>query len=437
MRSAAVAAGGLAVALGLAACATPDAVPTMLEGQGERVEVALSSATSTGDVVEASWRAGFAALGAGDDAAGTVVSPASLVVALSMLAEGASGESAAALDAALGASGDARTDAVNALSATLARYEGDPAAVGAKVLPEIPVVHLANQVVVDDQQDAQPDYLDRLRAGYGAGVLVTDLAGEDGKRALDAWVRDNTGGLIKESAITPNPALVLVLQNAVALAARWSTSFDPNVTQPADFTRADGTATSVDMMHLATPFAYVEQDGWRAVRLPYVQVDDGNPQLYADVVLPPEGSDSAADPAVADPATVAALSAALDEQTPVDVLLALPKLDLTTSLDLLPALEAMGLGMLTSPQTAGLDGLLIDPPAPPYVAQAVQQGVLQVDEDGTRAAAVTEIGVAAGAAPPQDPITMTVDRPYLLAITDGATGWPLFLASVLDPSAAG
>lgn len=436
MRRTAAAAGGLAVALGLGACGTPGPTPTVLEGQGERVQVALAGANATGDVVAATWRAGFAALGAGDDPAGTVVSPASLVVALSMLAEGASGESAAALDAALGASGDARTDAVNALSATLARYEGDPAAVGAKKLPDIPVVHLANQVVLDDQQQAQQSYLDRLKAGYGAGLLTTDLASQDGKRALDAWVRENTGGLIKKSAITPDPLLVLVLQNAVALAARWSTSFDPNVTQPADFTRADGTATSVDMMHLATPFAYVEQDGWRAVRLPYVQVDDGNPQLYADVILPPEGSDAAADPATADPGTVAALSAALDQQTPVDVLLALPKVDLTTSLDLLPVLDALGLGALTSPQTAGLTGILVDPPGPPYVAQATQQGVLQVDEDGTRAAAVTEIGMAAGAAPPQDPIEMTVDRPYLFVITDGASGWPLFLASVLDPSAA-
>ncbi len=295
-------------------------------------------------------------------------------------------------------------------------------------------MHLANQVVVDDQQEAQQSYLDRLRAGYGAGVLVTDLASEDGKRALDAWVRDNTGGLIKKSAITPDPQLVLVLQNAVALAARWNTSFDPNATRADDFTRADGTSVPVDMMHLATPFAYVEQDGWRAVRLPYVQVADGNPQLYADVMLPPEGSDAAADPAVADPATVAALSAALDQQNPVDVLLGLPKVDLTTSLDLLPVLDALGLGALTSPQTARLDGILVDPPGPPYVAQAAQQGVLQVDEDGTRAAAVTEIGVGAGAAPPQDPITMTVDRPYLFVITDGASGWPLFLASVLDPN---
>ncbi|MDO8107909.1 serpin family protein [Isoptericola sp. b441] len=434
MRCAARAAAMLAGTLGLAACGSTPTL-TMLEGQGERAQVTLVDAAAAEAVVAASWRAGFAALGAGSEPAGTVVSPASLVVALSMLAEAARGESAAALDTALGASGDARTDAINALSTTLARYEGDPAAVGAAELPEIPVVHLANQVVVDDEQDAQQSYLDRLTAGYGAGVLVTDLASDEGKRDLDAWVREHTGGLVKKSAITPAPELVLVLQNAVALAARWATSFDPNLTQPDEFTRADGTSATVDMMQLGSPFAYVEREGWRAVRLPYLQVDEGNPQLYADVMLPPEGSQAAGDPTLADPAAVEALSVALGAQATTDVLLAMPKVDLTSSLDLLPVLDALGLGALTSAQTAHLDGLLVDPPAPPYVAQAVQQGVLQVDEDGTRAAAVTEMGIAAGAAPPANPVTMTVDRPFLIVITDGASGWPLFLAAVQDPSA--
>ena len=420
--------------LGLAACGNGGPAPEMLEGQGARVAVTLAGASAADDVVAASWRAGFAALGAGDEPAGTVVSPASLVVALSMLAEGAAGEPAAALDAALGAGGDARTDAVNALSATLARYEGDPAAIGAKKLPDVPVVHLANQVVVDDDQTAQQAYLDRLTAGYGAGVLVTDLGSDVGKRALDAWVRENTGGLIKQSAITPDPTLVLVLQNAVALAARWSTPFEASATHPDEFTRADGTRVTVDMMATTASFGYVEQDGWRAVRLPYVQ-PDGSPPLYADVILPPQGSDAAADPALADPALVEALSSALDAQATTDVVLALPKVDLTTSLDLTPVLDALGLGALMDPQTARLDGLLVDPPAPPYVGQATQQAVLQIDEDGTRAAAVTEIGLAAGAAPPQDPIRMTVDRPFLFVITDGASGWPLFLASVLEPGA--
>ncbi len=181
-------------------------------------------------------------------------------------------------------------------------------------------------------------------------------------------------------------------------------------------------------MATTASFGYVEQDGWRAVRLPYVQ-PAGSPPLYADVVLPPQGSDAAADPSLADPGVVEALSAALGTQANVDVRLALPKVDLTTSLDLTSVLDTLGLGALMDPRTARLDGVLVDPPAPPYVGQATQQAVLQVDEDGTRAAAVTEIGLAAGAAPPQDPIAMTVDRPFLFVLTDGATGWPIFVAS--------
>ena len=93
----------------------------------------------------------------------------------------------------------------------------------------------------------------------------------------------------------------------------------------------------------------------------------------------------------------------------------------------------MGLGHLLTPETAGLDGLLVDPPGPPYVGQAWQQAVLQVDEEGTRAAAVTELGMMAGSARVEQPIQFVVDRPYLFVVADSGTGWPLFLASVLDP----
>ncbi len=93
----------------------------------------------------------------------------------------------------------------------------------------------------------------------------------------------------------------------------------------------------------------------------------------------------------------------------------------------------MGLGRLLDPDTAGLDGLLVDPLGLPFVGQAWQQAVLRVDEEGTRAAAVTEIGVAGGAAPAPEPVEFVVDRPYLFVVGDGETGLPLFLAAVLDP----
>jgi serine protease inhibitor len=399
-------------------------------GAGVRAAVALDEASAADSVVAATWRAGFAALAAGDPGeaqAGSVVSPASFLVALAMLAEGADGASAATLDAVLGAPGQARTDAVNALSASLARYDGDPAAVNAKELPEKPVVHVANQVVVDDRWRITEAYLDRLVTGYGAGVLVTDLSSDVGTKDLDAWVNKHTGGLVKKSAIVPDPMLALVLQNAVALAARWQQPFDANATSDQEFTLRGGQQVTVPTMHETGCFAYVQRDGWRALRLPYAA------DLHADVILPPEGSPAAADPARADPATVAALVAALDTAEAQDALVSLPKLDMTTKVDLLGSIRAIGLGQLLDPGTAGLDGILEEPHLPLYLGQAWQQAVLKVDEEGTRAAAVTELGVAMGSAPAIPPVQFLVDRPYLVAVGDGDTGWPLFLASVLDP----
>lgn len=398
-------------------------------GSGARVTVALDKATAVDPVVAATWRAGFAALAASDGPRGAVVSPAGLVVALAMLGEGATGDSVAAFDDALGASGQARTDAVNALSAALARYEGDPAAVRAKDLPGTPVVHLANQLVADDAVTVAEPFLDTLVNGYGAGVLVTDLTSPSGMPALDAWVDRNSGGLIKKTAITPDPYLVLVLQNAIALAARWEAPFDPNDTIDRTFTLASGEQVQLPTMDRIGAFSYVERNGWRALRLPYTA------DLHADVILPPEGSAAAKDPAAADPATVAELSAALDLITPAgfESEVALPKLDVTTKLDLRSTMTAIGLGRLLDAGTADLGGLLVDPPGPPYLGQAWQQAVLKIDEQGTRAAAVTELGAEASSGRIGTPRQFLVDRPFLLAVGDGVTGWPLFLASVLDP----
>jgi serine protease inhibitor len=398
-------------------------------GSGVRQAVALKEAGAVDPVVAATWRAGFAALASSDDPSGAAVSPASLVVALAMLGEGATGDSVTAFDHALGASGRARTDAVNALTAALARYEGDPAAVQAKDLPDTPVVHLANQLVADDGVTVAEQFLDTLVKGYGAGVLVTDLKSRAGMPALDAWVNRNSGGLIKKTAIQPDPSLVLVLQNAIALAAKWWSPFDPNDTTDRTFTLASGEQVLVPTMDQIGTFTYAEKDGWRALRLPYTA------DLHADIILPPEGSAAAKDPATADPATVAKLTAALDLPTPAgfEYEVALPKLDLTTKVDLRSTMTAIGLGRLLDAGTADLGGLLVDPPGPPYLAQAWQQAVLKVDEQGTRAAAVTEFGIAASSGRIGTPQPFLVDRPFLLVVGDGQTGWPLFLASVLDP----
>jgi serine protease inhibitor len=407
-------------ALALTACGpAPDV--GLERSDAERLVVTPAEAPASAGAVVATERLGLLALRASDDPdQNALVSPASLSFALALLAEGAGGETAAALDAALGASGEDRTAAYNALQGALGQHDGDPGVVQDDELPGEPLLHLANQAVLDDDLTVEQGYLDALATSFDAGVQRTDLGSGEGKRVLDAWVDHHTGGLIEESAIEPDPLLRLVLQNAVLLAARWQTPFEEDATRAEDFTGPDGTAPA-ETLHATESFAYAEHAGWAAVRLPYAST------FHADVLLPPAGTD----PAEIAPGTLTALTDALDAGTPQLVELALPTLELEPpTLDLAPALEEARLsGLYDGPDLSG-----ISTTEPLQVSQVLQQAYLSLDEDGTVAAAVTEIGVeTSGAAPGRAAVPMHVDRPYLLRIAHTETSLALFLAAVRDP----
>ncbi len=344
-----------------------------------------------------------------------VTSPASAQLALSMAAEGADGQTLAELEALLGAQGQSRTDAFNALSMALAAFDGDAALVQGEELPDTPLVHVANHVVVDAGFTVQPTYLERLAAGYGAGADTVDLDGDDGKALLDAWVNEHTGGLIEESAIKPAPTLKLVLQNAVVLAARWELPFPAVATQKRPFTLADGSTVEVPMMTYGAVHSgpYAELDGWQAVRLPYT-----GGRLYADIMLPPSG----VDPGEATPDLLAELGAQLEGGAPRGMYLTVPLVDTRSTADLLGYLQEHAPAALVG----GFDGIA----GGLFIGQAAQQAVLVMDEEGTIAAAVTEVGFPSSGTD----LDVTVNRPYLVRIADGQTGWALFLAKIADPS---
>ncbi|MBM7817654.1 serine protease inhibitor [Cellulosimicrobium cellulans] len=420
--AAAAAVVGLVAACASGVPAGPD-LP-LATADAARHVVSVSDAPATTSVVEATDRLGLTMLDAAPREGNVVVSPASAVVALSMLAEGARGETAASLDAALGATGQGRTDAVNALLAALQVYDGDPALVQKDELPKTPLVHVANQVVLDDQAQVHDTYLEALATGYGAGVLRTDLGAASGIAPLSDWVRFHTGGLIEKSAIEPDVDLRLVLQNAVLFAARWEAPFDEGETRPSPFRLSTAEQVDVESLSLTESWAYAEHDGWRGVRLPYV---DG---FHADVVLPPEGTD----PAAITPARATALREALDAATPQRVALTMPTLDVPVerATDLRPALAAAGLGGLFDPVDPPDLGGISDEDL--FVSQAKQQAMLQVDAEGTVAAAVTELGAQAMSSEAEvAPLSFRVDRPYLFAVSHADTGWQLFTAAIRDP----
>lgn len=410
--------GAVGGAVVLTACGgQPGPPPTPLDSAEVRVHVGPAQAAALPDLVAAADALGLALVGAAGTAT-TVTSPASLQVTLSMAAEGSEGQTLAELEALIGANGQERTDGINALSTALADLEGDPAAAQGDELPANPVVHRASRLLLDDSLTVQQTFIDALARSYDAPAETTDLNAADAREILDAWVDEHSGGLVPRSAITPGPELRLALQDAVVLAARWEQPFRAELTRPHPFTLASGEQVEVDLMATGEPraTAYAQVDGWQAVRLPYT-----GDRLTADIILPPEGSA----PTALSPSVLDELKVGLDGQEGRLVVLQMPVVHASTSLDLLPFLA----DRVPAALEGGFGGISDEPL---LITQLTQQGVLTVDEEGTVAAAVTEMGMA-GSAEPDPSVTLTVDRPYLVRIADGRTGWPLFLAHVADP----
>ncbi|MDO4244007.1 MAG: serpin family protein [Actinomyces sp.] len=401
-------------------------VRTAADLEGSYVPISGSAARDTG----LDPRAGLAAILAGyleeRPEGNALVSPLSLSLILALLAPGATDPTRQGFDTLLGAGGEDRNRTWSAIQTSVNRNDGDLEGFDPEEIPEEPLVHLANHVVIREGVEVSQDYLDTVLRWLDAQIEQVSARGM--KDNLDAWAEHNTGGLIPSSGINPTQDTVLVLQNALLFAARWSAPFAAEDTSARSFTRADGSTVQAELMHATLQLVHVEGQGWSAVRLDYAggQADTGEGRAL-DVVLPEAGTS----PAQLDPATRAAASAALDEASragnSVEVELALPNLDLASpATSLIDALAAQGL------DPVGFEGI-----APSVVLTDVLQQVrLLIDEEGTVAAALTEAMETTSGAPPSETVPFIVDRPYVLRLQDLACGATLLEAAIMDPTAS-
>lgn len=338
------------------------------------------------------------------------MSPSSLAVTLAMLAEGASGNSLSSLDEAFGLTGDDRAAAVGALRQAVFSYEVLPEKVDAKDPPKTPVVHQANRVVILDDAEIVPVFLDRLSNFYDTGAIR--LPSSAAKANLDAWAKKHTAGLIKKSAIEITPNIRLVTQDAVLFAARWQQEFSRD-DSPLTFTNGSGASNEIEALSDSFTIAYASGPGWQAIRLPYDDV------LAMDVVLPESGLHPSEFTFDSIHESVDALAQA--ERQAVDVVM--PPSDIKTTWDLLEPLQDIGIDLST------LDGIF----SGATTLQFAQQVRLMVTAKGTVGAALTEVAVGESA-PAQKPVAFVVDRPFVMRVLDTRTGWPFFVAIVNDPA---
>ena len=445
----------------LASCSS-SATGTPLTSTVTRETVSLDSVrTSLADVVAACDELGAQLLGhlmAEVPGTNVLVCPLGLALALALLADGATDAATQGYDRLLGAGGRDRDRAWSAVQTVLNRNDHSLDGFDPGKPPETPLVHVANHVVVVDREEVAVSqaYLDTVLRWFSAQVEKVPLG--DLADNLSKWADKNTAGLIKKTGIQVTGDTALVLQNALLFAAQWDTPFKAEDTREDTFTRADGSTTRAQFMNDTRTIPYARGRDWAAVRLDYQDGQGGGrPRgqgLAMDVVLPRRRTS----PTDLPPATWAQASAALDRAVGVGrvevagldqatspgraevagpgmkgpdyrrVRIALPVLDLVSGpTDLLGLLHDLGL------DTSSLDGIALGL----SISQVVQQVRLLVDEEGTVAAALTEVGLTAGAAPDQSkPIDFVVDHPYVLRLRDLATRTTLVQAAVMDPTAS-
>jgi len=280
------------------------------------------------------------------------------------------------------------------------------------------------------------DYLDALAENYGAGIRLLDFrnAPEPSRITINDWVSDQTEGKIKD--LIPKGAIDtltrLVLTNAIYFNAAWQSPFHKEATADGTFHLLSGSEVTVPMMYQSARFQYTEDSDYQAIELPY----DGQ-ELSMVVLLPRSGKFADFEESL-DAGKVEGIIQSMDSNK---VNLTMPKYKFTSSFNLNKTLSDLGMPVAfvpplsdaCSPENANFSGM--DGKCDLYISDVIHQAFVAVDEAGTEAAAATAVIIGVTSAPPpQQIITMTIDRPFIFLIRDIQTGTIIFLGRVMNPA---
>lgn len=392
--------------------------------------LACGQPADTGDVRHVSLKVTDASAGFGlrltqtllaePDAGNVFVSPLSAVLALSMIASAADGETRTGLLRGLGL--DPSVDPSAEVSETIKRLaQSDSNS----------QVELAQAVWVQNGLKLDPAYVSRLRNDYRARLANLDFTSPQAAGIVNRWVSDSTHGTIKELIDQFDPSTVAFLANATYFHASWPTELAV-LKDVRHFTTFTGASVPVTMMQSEGPSTLITTPTYHAMLLRYrggrfsflVILPNGvlTPSAFSRFLTPVLWNQTfgllhqARGESVAG-STCTAVSVNDSTTVGCGAYLQLPRFKLDYGADLTKTLGALGMPVPGAALPRICSGCALT-----YV---VQKTHIEVDEKGTTASAAT-----GGAAAVSLPMTVVLDHPFALALIDNATDAPLFMGVV-------
>lgn len=342
-----------------------------------------------------------------------LMSPLSVTLALGMTAMGASGNTAAEFERVFGMDKETLGGYCMALMKDYNRLGGSSK------------TNLVNSLWCDPDLTLNDAFVNICRDSFDAELFHADLQSLDTVQAVNDWVKEATRGMIPQVVNEFDPDAVLALINAVYFKNQFLHPFKtPTWEWTIDFQNADGTVSQPQgMSNGERDEAYLSHENGRGVVLPY---DDGKLGLL--LMLPDEGVSLTDYLSGWDGKTISGL---LDGQTERLVALSVPKFKAEWDGELRDTLVALGLEDAFDLGKADFTAMGSCENGPLYIGSVIHKTAFEVNEKGTKAAAVTAVMMCpTSAIPPDDLIILLFDRPFVYGIVDLETGAPLFLGTM-------
>ena len=340
-------------------------------------------------------------------------SPVSLYMALSMLAECTSGESRSQILSLMSAP-DIETLRTQAGQVWNANYCDDGAIKSV----------LANSVWLSDDLETNSGTIGTLAKSYYASAHSGEFGSEEMTQAIRGWLNEQTGGMLNDavSDVAPDASTLMALYSTVWFKGRWDNEFNKQLNDTRTFHAPSGDVQA-EFMNQSFDRSYYWGEDFGAVKQPFVSGCD----MW--LILPDE--DKSVSDVLDSGNYLSLLTDGYDYENSrtMKVNLALPKFDVTSTIDLMEGRTELGITDVFS-ENADFSELCS---SELYVNSARQSARVTIDEEGCTAAAFTEMLLCGSACPPENiqEIDFVLDRPFLFVIT-GLDGQPLFVGTVFN-----
>ena len=346
----------------------------------------------------------FSRINSLDDTKDMFISPLSLSLALAMTSAGAQGQTEAQMRTMLGFG--------TVTNAQMAEYYRKMTEALLSIDPKT-TVQIANSIWTDKGITLKKAFISDVTQYYHSETRSADMSSKATVNAINQWCADHTNNKITKILDEDGGGLAVLLINALYFNGIWREKFSE--TYESKFKTVSGTGTTVTMMRTTRSMGYAATDKWRLVQLPY-----GNGAFVMDLLLPTDESNFRDAVRKLGAEEWSALASGIHSR---EVNLEFPKFKMEYEILLNEVLQSLG---MTTAFTGGADFSRMSE-TPMCIDFVKQKTYVDVNEEGTEAAAVTSVGMKVTSVGPSEPIRFIANRPFVFAIREASTGALLFI----------